>query len=57
MAAKYSTFSFSSPSKINPNWNFWYENMHTIWQPCSEKKLSFFPATDGVLKPFDEKSV
>jgi hypothetical protein len=23
------------PSKIYRNWDFWFKNMYTIWQPCS----------------------
>jgi hypothetical protein len=22
-------------SKVYPNWDFWFENRYTIWQPCS----------------------
>jgi hypothetical protein len=28
------TFSISKPSKIYPNWDFWFANIQTIWQPC-----------------------
>jgi hypothetical protein len=27
------TFSILRPTKIYPNWYFWFENMYTIWQP------------------------
>jgi hypothetical protein len=27
MALKYTTFSIARPSKIYPNWDFWFENM------------------------------
>jgi hypothetical protein len=26
MASKYTKIFYSRPSKINPNWDFWYEN-------------------------------
>jgi hypothetical protein len=35
MAIKIPTISIPKPSKIYPNWDFWYENVHTIWQPVS----------------------
>jgi hypothetical protein len=31
----------SRHSKIYPNWNFWFENMYTIWQPCLGAKTFF----------------
>jgi hypothetical protein len=31
MAIKISTSSIATPSKIYPNWEFWFEN-YTIWQ-------------------------
>jgi hypothetical protein len=40
MAVKYSkwplnvlTYSILWPSRNYPNWNFWFENRYTIWQP------------------------
>jgi hypothetical protein len=36
MDLKYTNIVFSKASKIYPNWDFWYVNWCTIWQPCSE---------------------
>jgi hypothetical protein len=32
---KIPTSSIERPSKIYPNWDFWFENVHTTWQPWS----------------------
>jgi hypothetical protein len=34
MTIKIPTPSITRPSKMYPNWDFWFENMYTIWQPC-----------------------
>jgi hypothetical protein len=28
--------SIARPYKIYPNWDFWFENTYTIWQPLSD---------------------
>jgi hypothetical protein len=34
MDLKITTSSIARPSKINPNSDFWFENICTVWQHC-----------------------
>jgi hypothetical protein len=34
MAINIPTCSIARPFKIFPNWDFWFENIVAIWQPC-----------------------
>jgi hypothetical protein len=36
------------------NWDFWYENMSTIWQPCSEPSVVIDPV---LMMPLTDFSV
>jgi hypothetical protein len=39
MAKEYTTFSIPRPSKIYPNWDFWFDNIGTIWQPWCDDRM------------------
>jgi hypothetical protein len=36
------TYPILRPSKIYPNWDFWFENTYTIWQPWTRRLLQTF---------------
>jgi hypothetical protein len=52
MAIKYpNMFHFKTYPKL-PNWNFWFENIHAIWQPCSQLETGdFVTARDQYVRP------
>jgi hypothetical protein len=42
------------PSKIYPNWYFWFEK-YTVWQPCGRPFLDLVPGFVKDLRTFEKE--